>query len=375
MKAPFTSFNYTVEVITPIHIGAAKENDYALGQDYYYDNGTYYFLNKRQLFKNFSNQQVVAYSNALAQNNVPQAERIIKEAANLNPKIIYHESYCPFPKQETIKKHISDGMGNLLIPGSSLKGALSGIIGKFLMQKNHQAAFNSRALFGDINNNLMRYLQVGDITFIEKGEITPIKTFSGDIVGEYKKNYDGIGQWKHRKNGGHNEKFNDVGFVSHIEMLIEGAKSTLRLNWADQLFSFVPVPMKHSNAQFFKEYAENYWLNIAKAHTNEYLKQEIGFFEKFTNSDFSEGVSLLENLLQQNNEPNSTLIRIGYGGGFHSITGNWQYGDHVFSMPQAEERRQKINAIKYKTRKVAFYDVEDETILQFPGFLKISIES
>ncbi len=74
------------------------------------------------------------------------------------------------------------------------------------------------------------------------------------------------------------------------------------------------------------------------------------------------------------------LISLGAGSGFHAITGNWQYKDHTKTGQgtKREKGQEKlIGAIKYKTRKVAFYKVENDTsrtiYKQFPGFVKITL--
>ena len=372
-KAPFQSYKYNVEVLSPIHIGAAKENDYALGQDYFYNQGYYCFVHKRSLFRNFNNLQVVQYSEALAANNVNMAEKILRDAAQSNPELIYHKSHCPFAKQQYIKKHIADGMGNLIIPGSSLKGAISGVIGKYLMDQNNLKDFNNKIIFGDIKDNLMRYLQVGDISFIDKGEVTAFKIYSGDVKGDYYPGFEGIGQWKDERIGGHSQDFCNDKFVTHAETLIEGQTSQLRLNWADQLLTIIPDSMKHSNAYLFDRFKGNLWLDILKIHTRLYLEQEIAFFEKFPNVDFYDALDILKNLLDENNKENSALIRLGMGSGYHAITGNWKYKDHINLPPANGRNQQVVNAIKYKTRKIAFYDVDKETCLHFPGYLKLSV--
>ncbi len=374
LKSPFISFNYHAEAVTPIHIGASKENDYAAGQDYFYESGIYYFILKRRLYKTLTNQQVAQYANALANNNTRDAERVLSQAADKDPDLVYHSSECPFEPQPSIKKHIADGMGNLIIPGSSLKGAIRSIIGKYLMQETRQNRFDERELFGTINNNLMRYLQVGDIGFTQKGEVTPFKIFSGDVQGVYKREFEGIGMWKHQRNGGHNTAFNSSGFVTHAETLIEGASSMVRLNWADEIFKAVPDALKHTIARFYDYYKDNNWLEIAQSHTREYLEQEIAFFERFPNDDFDYAIDILKDLVEQNNAPNTALIRLGAGSGFHAITGNWKYRNHVDTEQAIDRGRQPMNAIQYKTRKVGFYNVDNETYKQFPGYLKLTYQ-
>jgi hypothetical protein len=64
---------------------------------------------------------------------------------------------------------------------------------------------------------------------------------------------------------------------------------------------------------------------------------------------------------------------LGSGSGFHAITGNWKYRDHTMTEQAEGRQRNLINAIKYKTRKVSFYDDNsgNHQILTLPGFVKI----
>ncbi len=38
--AAYSSYHYTLEVLSPVFIGGVKENDYTLGEDYFYKEGS-----------------------------------------------------------------------------------------------------------------------------------------------------------------------------------------------------------------------------------------------------------------------------------------------------------------------------------------------
>lgn len=373
MNKPFKSFQYDIEVITPLHIGAAKESEYILGQDYFFEDGCYHFVDTRKIMKELTAQQLEMYTTSLLNFNDDTSSKILSEVADKNESVIIYSSYCPFkPIQQSIKKHISDGMGNLIIPGSSLKGAISGIIGKQLMKLTGQNTFDSNILFGRIQNSLMRYLQVGDATFNVYGEVTLQKIFSADLIDRYNnRGNQGAGMWKHERRGGHGEQFNTKGFVTAAEMLIEESVSECRINWADGLLEIIPNNLLHQNMRFFELFSKENMLKIIRDHTEEYLKQEIHFFTSFPNEDFDDVIEILNNLIHVNKTECSALIRLGAGSGYHAITGNWRFSDHTSTF-QAEDRNGFVNAINYKTRKVAFYRQNDEIKLSFPGFIKLT---
>ncbi len=368
MNQPYKPYYYTVEVVSPVFIGAAKENDYVEGQDYYYEAKHYHFVDKRKLMIEMNSQQLDQYTKALIAGNTGEACKLIKTITDKKPHLLLYSSYAPYPKQDIIRKHIADGMGNLIIPGSSLKGSIAGIIGKYLMNTTNQTRWNPTNLLGGIQNNLMRFLQVGDTTFYGNGEVTYFKIFSADLNNQFDShNIKGDGMWKHGRRGSHGKYFDINGFVTAAEMLIEKSISECRINWADGLFNLISNDKKHLNAQYYPQFEGNALISIIKKHTKDYLEQERKYFEKFPNDDFNNVIQIIDDLLAANDEPNSALIRLGSGSGFHAITGNWQYKDHI-------NTGIANNAIKYKTRKIAFYPDGDDDIFTLPGFIKLTLQ-
>ncbi len=373
MNQPFKSYHYTVEVVSPVFIGAAKENDYVEGQDYYYEADYYHFINTRKLMMLLNNHELDQYTKALISGNVSDACRIIKTVVSKHPHLLLFSSYVPYQKQSIVRKHIADGFGNLIIPGSSLKGAIAGVIGKYLMSKNYQNQWKNNDIFGGIQNNIMRFLQVGDTMFYGNGEVTCFKIFSADIERYDVNNIHGEGMWKHGRIGDHGYQFKSDGFVTAAEMISEGAISKCRINWADGLFNFIGEEKKHPNTKFYQYFQGNELIKLIKNHTKEYLLQEKKYFNKFPNDDFNDVEQVLDNLLTANDEPNAALIRLGSGSGFHAITGNWKYTDHTATGQAMNNRtRDLINAMQYKTRKVAFYPDGNDDIFTLPGFIKLT---
>lgn len=377
MEKPFQSFQYDVKVLTPVHIGAAKENEYVRGQDYFYENQYYYFIDKSLFYKALTPQLQAEYTQALIKSDLNSADKILsKTATDSEAEIILIDNDDlvaldgpTVAKADTISKQICDGFGNLLIPGSSLKGALRSIIAKFItQQERHSYAdeTNDRNLikdiFGGINDNMMRFLQVTDISFDQKyGEITAFKIYSGDT--DQHQNTEGY--WKNNRIGGHGEEFKPEGFVSYAETIPRSSTSVLRLNWGEA--SLRMAKNKHANTRFLSEFKGNEWIKVARKQMNEYLDQEIHFFNTFKNDDFEDAVELLQDLRVHNNHENSAVIRLGAGSGYHAITGNWKFGDHTQTGDNF-----RTGQINYKTRKVSF---DRKANKQFPGFIKITAKS
>ncbi len=375
----FKSYHYSVEVLSPVFIGGAKENDYSLGEDYYFDQARneYCFYKKREVIKAFTPQQFDKFTKVLSNGNGSDAAKVVAEICRAQPALVYKKLFCPFAVQENIKRHIANGFGQLYIPGSSVKGALRSIIGKYLMFETRQREFREQELFGKIGDNFMRLLQVADVAVETQGGIFPFKIFSGDVVNQIipKGNvleYNGEGMWKHERVGNHGTDFSENGFVTYCECLLPGLQASLRLNWADGLKKLFDHTYKPHNVRFAEMLEGNLWMDIARNQMNDFIDQEIAFYDKFYNEDFNDVFRILEKLKGANNRPGSVIIRLGQGSGYHAITGNWKFIDHT-QTGQADDSGRQINAIKYKTRKMAFHEKNSEELEFFlPGFVKIS---
>lgn len=388
MPAPFETAYYTVTIVTPTFVGGSKERDFALGEDYYYDDSKleYCFVNSRKFQRLLNNRQLSAYSSALARNLPLDAEEILKEVVAEHPDLVYHTSFFPLygnnakekSPYDTIRRHVSDASGHLVIPGSSIKGAIRSVIGRRIMEKTKTTKLERGGefdrLFGSIDNNLMRLMQVTDVRFNDLETVTPHKIFSGDLYGSYA-NLDTYGAWKHKQKEGHDTEFRKFGFVTAHQSCTEGGTSNLRVNLGEQLLQLMQQHKKApANADTLQELTQHGWLEMAKNHMRDYLDREIAFFDAYRNEDFPEAVALLEKLASINETPGAALMRIGAGQGYHSITGGWKYRSHV-KTEQAERFGRPIDAIKYKTRKVAFLDDREQCeTLYFPGFIKISVK-
>jgi CRISPR/Cas system CSM-associated protein Csm5 (group 7 of RAMP superfamily) len=393
--AAFKGQEYLIEVVTPVHIGASKENDYIQGQDYFVDNNAFHFVKKKQLQKCFTPEQITKYTQALLTNNTSETDRIIKEVALKNPKLIYHASDVVVSKTE-IKKHISDGFGNLYIPGSSFKGALRSIIGvDYEIKPSTKNDFD----FGNINDNLMRFIQVSDIAFYTiGGNITPVKVYSGDIEGNYASNgnYKGYGAWKDKSKNGHEVKFNSSNFVTLTETIATGSTSLVRINVADDLIKLIQKDLAKKIASekarpddkqkvevknaFVDKYNHFSFVELIRKASDIYLEGEIKYFEKFKNDAYSEVITQLKELKKLNNVEDSALLRLGAGSGFHAITGNWKYKNDHANTEKAPPRKERgelvhIEAISSKTRKVNFTNDKNGMVFSLPGFVKISLVS
>lgn len=372
MTAPFQPFRFSLEVITPVHIGDAKENAYQQGEDYYYsqDEKAYVFFNKTALYKKLD-ASLEVYVRQLLKRDVKELNQTAERLCHSHPELILRKVKCPYRSNEVVKAY-STGLGKPVIPGSSIKGALRSFIGKHLMRQQGQVTFNERTLFGTIDTNFMRLLQVSDVDLDLETQIYPMKIFSGDLDGAFRPDYEGIGKWKNSRIGGHTDTFSERGFETYFETYSVGSKGPLRVGVGTGLKAFLQEKDARRlppNSNHLQDFLGEGLIQKLRAHQQEYLEKEKAFYVKFPNDDFEIAVQLIDDLIALNNEEDSALLQIGAGSGFHSITGDWKFASHT-TTGQATDRRGPIPAIKYKTRKIAF----DSKAFFIPGYVLLKRE-
>jgi hypothetical protein len=119
---------------------------------------------------------------------------------------------------------------------------------------------------------------------------------------------------------------------------------------------------------------QNWLVDTIRAHTHQYLTREKAYFTKFENKNLDDLKPIqdrLDDLIKQNKELNSCLLRVGAGVGFHSITGDWQEQsqDHITQWNQAKDY------LKNKTRKFAFEEIDEGVDFALMGFIKLTLQT
>jgi len=386
-------FRFKLQVITPVHIGMDRSKDYIRGFDFIYHNGEYIVYSFNRLISQLSQSQQLQPSvlNADLKGliNYIKSQRLVQHGIELYR---WRTSYGK--EKKTIRRHIQDGMGNWIIPGSSLKGSIRGILATYLYRlHNFSGDINENQLFGEIDFNLMRFIHVTDCVMktSQNGTapvgIYPIKIFSGDIG----PNNQYVGRWKNKDR--HVDEFNPYDdFVTYYEMLKddrlgleEPAEGEFFVHWgwdSGQLANFFNNKIKNhvKNVDYILKNTDPVWIiKTIQEHTNRFLEKEISYFENFQNQDLTDESFFdeIEWLRQENNrDQNSCLLRVGANVGWHSITADWKNYDFV---KERISRNQKKN-FKYqlKTRKIVFDLIpsqNNDVIKRFmlPGFVKLTL--
>jgi CRISPR/Cas system CSM-associated protein Csm5 (group 7 of RAMP superfamily) len=391
----FNTYNITVKTLSPVHVGMGQERNFLRGLDFVVDNSEIKILNNSVLLSRLKDVgQLQTLTSKLGTGRYTEIETFLKPYLKIDGVISQVYALNGNPKEE-IKRQIVTGLGETIIPGSSIKGALRSVLLSDLKQKQGKQK-NEKEIFGTITDNLMRFIRIADLTFKnEDKRVYPTKIFSGD--GDPLSGNGGIGKWKFAFHGGHRDRFEIEGFESYYEAIKSNSTAALKIQIGSDLPSKLRAFASNHNSER-KSNVVNYSaviqdktiediFSIIRNHTNNYIDKEIAYFTEFKNDAF-DLVPKLQEIRNNNNDPNSCVLRVGAGVGFHSITGDWQdvsedhFSSWVLENGEVELKNKSIsnsqfrlrnkNQIFSKTRKIAIGKGTNGSNIFFSmGFIKL----
>ena len=352
-------YNIELEVITPLSVGAGNENEWLRGADYLIENDHIYILDMEKIAR--LDIDIDQYASCLRNKEINEKSLRSLLPADLHEISVY-EFDLPCDSTSPIKRFLrSQFHNNPIVPGSSIKGALRSILYKHLPHEKRKIITE----FKKDSDNVMRYLQVGDIEISVPTVLYNTKVFN--LQNNNRTNWQG--GWKDR--GKTQKEYNETAFNTLYECLPPGTKGLGSLVF--------PNEEKFFGMLWIRDIHE--LLRIVNTHTSEFLDKERHFFETYDQAEgCGEILENIEDLIEQmpQNE-NSCIFRMSAGSGFHSITGDWKYldytlkGVHAWTEEEAGKRLCKkidINKHKYKSRKIADCD----GMLQLMGFVRMTIK-
>lgn len=279
---------------------------------------------------------------------------------------------------DTLKECIHNGLGYAYIPGSSIKGAIRTAIVATLynnvdqvdqkirtgrLDRNNNPFLKAekieKEMFGEnVNEDLFRFLIVGDATFDEDVEIS---TRMVNINIREKKD------------------FEDTSKPQLIEAIGNQEKSEFQMKIKSEDYDWAK---KNTNPKFKLKNLEKemsslpFLFQTINAHTINLLESEKEFWNEYIEHDdvVEDYLSKIEELLEVANKcfaGESCVIRIGYGSGWRFITGGWTENLTTFESEVVNASRpnnQRYEHLPFpKSRRVD----EDLDIL---GFVKLTIK-
>lgn len=277
-------------------------------------------------------------------------------------------------ERDTLKEHIHNGQGKPYIPGSSIKGAIRTAILASLAEnvndaerkidasangkKKANAKNVEKELFGrDPNNDVFRFLQVGDAYF---GGCYTVSLRMVNINERTSKGF-----W-------------DVSKSQLIEALCPEDETEFEMNLNIEGYnkSKRECPTIGSLPNIMSSYESLF--EAINEHTIRLLDFELKYWEERSDKDDSDKVeSYLEKIESIKNEAENCskgkecVLRIGHGSGWNFITGGWARDLDNFKslvVPVARPKSQNYREYDFpKTRRV-------DDVCELLGFVKLSLK-
>lgn len=382
-----------LSILTPVHIGAGSEKYWHNNLDYYCQSGRTFVLNQRKIATALSSRELSDWSAKIASGESSSFLELF--FTKRNPIDFSDFSFLISPKPvDDIRTFIRNGNGLAYLPGSSLKGAIRSVVFNSLLKTNKikerkiigketryerliKPTEYENAVFGNISNNLLHLLQISDAHF---GTTVLKHTKTFNLVNSNEVWEEG---WKHSKYS--DREFNDQGFVFTYECLDYGEQTNLVCTFDKDYLEYLKMKPEFSDQLIpgKKDPLENIF-GLINLFTKTYIDREINFYTEFENKqddgDSQFIIDCLNWLKEQIDDKNeSCILRVGQGSGFHSITGDWRFNDHIQCVANPDQLNTRWNyqsreheGTRYKSRKVAFSKEQDQYNFDLMGFMKIS---
>lgn len=362
--------NIKLEVLTPLHIGAGEENDLVGGVDFILKDGYMYRLDFTKVANIIDAEKLSAI---LSSTDEDKGKRLLDILGGRLESVSTQRVRMPFNSSNNFKSFIKNQLSNNpVIPGSSIKGALRSMIYGYLNTRKSRD-LKEQDLFGSPTKGdvLLRFLKVSD--FESSSQTSFINTKLFNLI---KENNSWVGAWKNSgKNNDKNIKLN--GFNTVCESLLPHSISYGSIMFAPDLFEKAVSADKYGNKGKKREVLDiSSLFDEVNRNTKEFLKKEKEFFNKyFCNTTPNECNAIIENinyLLHSIPDDNSSaILRMSFGSGFNSITGDWQFDD--FTKDSILGRKGNKDGLP-KSRKIAIYDDEKgNRHFNLMGFVKLSV--
>jgi hypothetical protein len=366
-----SNYNLTLKVLSPVHVGAGTEKNWQRGIDFVEADGHIYVLQQNKLFEAMSEQLQRDYTHRMGDANFREAEKLIIEHIDLDAVSSPVFEYDGGKLNNEIKTVTRNGMGRAYIPGSSLKGAMISAIFHYL---HYQAGptkhnrFINNDLLGTFAQSIMRYIRPGDTAEL-KTEVTNVSLFN-----LFQKGSD----WK--------SEYKD-GFKISMEHFKAGAKGQFRLSVADGFGGEVKAWGEKIHRPLLPKYYDRivkgedplpYLFKLVNDYSFEHLRRERQFFEQYDQAPDTdliiEEIDRLQARIQAAGTQ-SCVLRMAAGSGFHGITGDWRFRNHLSTIQQPDpenqtwsQRNRRREPSRYKSRKIMSNG--DELLL---GFVEIGV--
>lgn len=371
-----TNARIKLTILSPVHVGAGSDKWLKYGIDWLDIDDYVYILNQESVFEELGSSQD-KYLDFIGKGNFFDAGKVIHEYIDVTDKQFHHNAYFydGGALKDDIQPLIRTGLGETYLPATSIKGAISSIIFRYLFNTKGlaKAAYNKHTqtdLMGSFKSSIMRFVRPSDVVVAET-EYNNAILFN--LYSDKRDSSKWTSEYKTEKNG--------KNFKISIEHFKTNATGTMRLSIATGLADFIiknkPVELPLNYSLVIKENPIDFLFSLINKHTDEHLRREIAFFEKYNQADDIEMVIKQLKALQQKIaiyvDNKTCILRMSSGIGFHGITGDWRFEDHTSTIAKPDElnktwsqtQRATVPA-RYKSRKLI-----DAADLAAMGFVEL----
>lgn len=361
-----------IETITPVHIGSG--NILKNNNDFVVDNEDIYIIDPARILQLIGEENLSSWV-AIIERGGSQKE-YVKSKAGATPdeySLRKIESFCDVKGGDTLKECMHNGMGLPYIPGSSIKGAIRTAVlatlasreqGLETLVKDNKGKVNSKQIEakffgGSPNEDIFRFLQIGDAYFAKGSEVAirmimglnittsndlqPQKTEKPQIVEAINERIQS--EFSIKKSLSHYEKVRERGNIGEM-----------------------PEDIKTLENLF----------NTINNHTEKLVRQEIEFWQDISDEgyigaeDYIETMDGILSIIEKchKNKGKECVLRIGHASGWRFITGAWSEKLNNFKRDIVPASRLKnINYVGYEFPKSRRIDEEGFLL----GFVKLSV--
>lgn len=347
-----------LEVITPLSVGAGNDNEWVKGLDFVQKDGKVYVIDMQKVAA--AGIDVGALTTLFLKSD---DKGICQLLGNKIGELSRYVFDLPAKTDNNIKTFLrTQFYDKPLVAGSSIKGSIRSALFNYLRTKEEK----NDEVFGTMKDgtNFMRFVRIGDVE-MPSTVLVNTKLFNLRKEGE-----EWLGGWKQMMNKT-TESYNSEGFNTLYECVAPGNKGLGNISLAANAFSLLEKygqsksPYASKKRTLLNEPIRSLF-QVINDVTKEYLQKERAFFLKYDANRSEEVLDGIDSLLSMiPTDGSSCLLKMSAGVGFHSITGDWQFGDYDKTKFWTDGRH--AGKKKYKSRKIADYNHQ----LQMMGFVRL----
>jgi len=344
--------SHTFTVLTPLHIGSGQK--WAETFDFLYEDGRVRVFNRESLFEQLSQTQasgkqsgVDFYIKCLEESNRQgkgDFQRFLNDQIDLDLVTFREYPMNGSGPAAEIAALLRNGMQQPFVPGSSIKGAMRSALLHYLHHRpGGGEVFDKNidnSLLGNFERSILRYVRPSDVELSETA-LYNIRLFNLRLAG-----FDWESGFKGDK-------------LTTLEVFTpRKATGAFRLAVDNGLMQLVkekhPEILHRLTHPLIKETDPAQFLfSVINGATQTHLKREIDFFERYDEAqDTASVINNLNYLLKVSESlTKGCVLRMAWGSGFHSMTGDTQFRDHCET--GFWDRGKDYGKKKYKSRRLA----------------------